>query len=297
MAATTRQLASRETMQRQMRRARDTKQVAQEHLAGSAAGTLWGRLSALDFINQAMVFAATLLLMLFPFLIVPSMATGHDFAASLSKRMGLNHQASDAVATLFRGGSSHTVQAFGWIFLILGALGVAATLRALYERVFGLEHRGAPDVLRLVVWLGASVAIVAFLGWTGRFVRDAYAGPVFLGVLSFLIVTGFFWWTMHFLLARRIPWRELLPSAVATSVCWLGLGVFSSIFFSSAIVSNNKEYGPVGVFFILMSWLIAVGVVIVLGAVVGGVWRERGISVRAAVRGGNWHSTKDDDQR
>jgi membrane protein len=122
------------------------KEIAQERLASSTAATLWGRLSAMDFLNQAIVFAAVLLLTLFPFLIVLSSATGHDFARSLSTRMGLNHQASDAVATLFRPGSSHVSLGIGWAFLALDALGTAATLRVLYERVFGLGRRGPRDV-------------------------------------------------------------------------------------------------------------------------------------------------------
>jgi uncharacterized BrkB/YihY/UPF0761 family membrane protein len=41
------------------------------------------------------------------------------------------------------------------------------------------------------------------------------------------------------------------------------------------VVSNENKYGPIGVVFALMSYLIAVGVVIILGAVVGMVWNER----------------------
>jgi membrane protein len=33
-----------------------------------------------------------------------------------------------------------------------------------------------------------------------------------------------------------------------------------------------------------MSWLIAIGVVIILGAVAGVVWRERNLSFRAAIK-------------
>jgi membrane protein len=36
--------------------------------------------------------------------------------------------------------------------------------------------------------------------------------------------------------------------------------------------------------FALMSWLIAIGVVIILGAVVGVVWRERSLSWSGALR-------------
>jgi membrane protein len=41
------------------------------------------------------------------------------------------------------------------------------------------------------------------------------------------------------------------------------------------ITSNDQKYGPIGVVFCLMSYLIAIGVVIILGAVTGLVWQER----------------------
>ena len=44
--------------------------------AGSVAEDLWRRLDAMDFINQGMLFAATLLLCFFPFLIVASALAG-----------------------------------------------------------------------------------------------------------------------------------------------------------------------------------------------------------------------------
>jgi hypothetical protein len=42
--------------------------------------------------------------------------------------------------------------------------------------------------------------------------------------------------------------------------------------------------GPIGTVFALMSYLIAIGVVVILGAVTGLVWQERGMSFRAAFR-------------
>ena len=41
---------------------------------------------------------------------------------------------------------------------------------------------------------------------------------------------------------------------------------------------------PIGVVFALMSFFIAIGVVIILGAAVGMMWQDRGLSFRAAVR-------------
>jgi membrane protein len=62
---------------------------------------------------------------------------------------------------------------------------------------------------------------------------------------------------------------------VTTALFWIGLGVFSSFYFSSTIISDNKLYGTVGVVFDLVTWFIAVGAVLMLGAVVGAVWEDR----------------------
>ena len=59
--------------------------------------------------------------------------------------------------------------------------------------------------------------------------------------------------------------------------------VFSFIF-SGIVISYDQKYGPIGTVFALMSWMIAIGVVIILGAVTGLVWQERGMSFRKVRR-------------
>jgi membrane protein len=88
-------------------------------------------------------------------------------------------------------------------------------------------------------------------------------------------VLAFFWWTMHFLLGGRVAWRRLFRPAVATAALWLVFALFSSLYFSSAVISENKLYGTIGVFFILVTWFIAVSAVLVLGACAGAVWETR----------------------
>ena len=99
-----------------------------------------------------------------------------------------------------------------------------------------------------------------------------------------MVFTGFWWFTIWFLLGGRISWRELFPAAVATAVFWLGMEAVFSVIFSGMVTSDDTKFGPIGVVFALMSWLIAIGVVIILGAVAGIVWRERNLSFRAAFK-------------
>ena len=89
---------------------------------------------------------------------------------------------------------------------------------------------------------------------------------------------------MWFLLAGRISWRDLFPAAVATAVFWVAMEAVFSVIFSGMVTSYDTKYGPIGVVFALMSWLIAIGVVIILGAVTGIVWQERNLSFRAALK-------------
>jgi membrane protein len=69
---------------------------------------------------------------------------------------------------------------------------------------------------------------------------------------------------------------------VATGLCRLGMVAVFSASFSGMIISSYDRYGPIGIVFDIMSYLLAIGVVIILGAVVGIVWHERGLSLRAA---------------
>ena len=44
---------------------------------------------------------------------------------------------------------------------------------------------------------------------------------------------------------------------------------------SETIISDSKTYGTVGAIFGIMTWFIAIGAVIILGAVAGVVWEDR----------------------
>ncbi len=247
---------------------------------------MWARLNAVDFINQAMQFAGLLLLAFLPFLIVISSLAGRDAASGIARHMGLNHQATELVQQVFNPASktAAAVNVRGIIFAVLGGVGTAATLQVLYERVYDLTSRGMKDFHRQLIWILSVVGAAALLGWVGPKIRDVSAGPVLLGVAAFVFNAIFWMFTMWLLLSDRVPWRKLRSPAIATAAFWLGLGVFSKFFFSNTVIGDHREYGAIGVVFALMSWLIAAGVVIILGAVVGIVWQDHQLTFSAAFR-------------
>lgn len=252
--------------------------------AGSVAEDLWRRLDAMDFINQGMLFAATLLLCFFPFLIVASALAGRPVVKTLARSTGLNGQAAADAGHLFASSAataSAVVGTASMVFFVFGGIAAATALQEIYERAFDLPHRGIRDIPRRLAWLAVLIGTSLLTGCAGPGLRHA-GGPVLLAAAGLVWATGFWWLTMWILLGGRICGRKLFPAACATGVLYVAMEVVFSLVFSAMVISNEKKYGPIGIIFALLSYLIAIGVVVILGAVVGLVWHERRVGKTGA---------------
>jgi membrane protein len=198
----------------------------------------------------------------------------------------MNEEAATAFGHLFAPTATtrHAVAGIASVvFFALGGIAAATALQQLYERVFSLNSRGLKDFWRRLVALVWLIGAGAFGGWLGPATRHA-VGPVLFIIVGIGRSTALWWVMMWILLGGRISWRRLLPPAFATGLFYVAmLGVFS-LFFSQMVISEDKEYGPIGLVFALMTYLIALGVIIVLGAVVGLLWQERNLSFAPALR-------------
>jgi membrane protein len=252
--------------------------------SGSWAEYLWHRLDAADFMNQAVLLAATLLLCAVPFFLVVAALAGRPAVSALSARLGLSKQAAADVGHLFASSSttSNAVSGLSWLFFILAGIAAATAIQRLYQRVFDQAPRGPRDTLRAIFWLAAATAWFAFATSFGPGFRAS--APVLWWIVNIPAFIAFWWFTMWFLLAGRVSWRRLYPCAVATGAFWLGMLAVFTLIFSSMVISYDRKYGPIGIVFGLMSFFIAIGVVITLGAAVGQMWQDRGLSFGAAVR-------------
>ena len=250
--------------------------AARNWFEGSVAQSFLRQLKELDFASQAMLFGAGLLVSVLPFLILLSAFANQRIDDDISLRMGLDRRAARIVDHLFTSApaSLNAATVTSLVFVTAGIVAVASSVQQIYEKVFRQAHRGLRDLFRLLTWIVVLCLAVAFESAAGRPVSAAGGGWL-APLVTVAIMTPFIWWTMHFLLAGRVPWRRLLPSAIITGVFFGGLGVFSKFFFSETIVSDSKTYGTVGAVFSIMTWFIAIGAVIILGAVAGAVWEDR----------------------
>lgn len=267
------------------RRVQRTAEWGKTKYAGSSAESLWTRLDSVDFINQGMLFAATLLLCFVPFVIVAAALAGQSVVSAMSWRLGLSRPAAADVGHLFASSATTTDAVVGTtsvVFFVLGGLAAATALQALYERVFELDRRGMTDIWRRLIVVAVTVGWGALGSAMGPGLRAS--SPVLWWIVNLPAFIGFWWLAMWILVGGRVSWRRLFPCACATGAFWLGMLTAFSLFFSGMVISDYDKYGPIGVIFALMAFLIAIGVVIILGAVVGLVWQERGLSWAAAFR-------------
>jgi membrane protein len=90
-------------------------------------------------------------------------------------------------------------------------------------------------------------------------------------VLS-LGIAGVFWLvTPHVLLAGRVSWRRLVPTALITGFGMTVLSVCSAIWMPRSVAASAQQFGVMGVAFALLSWLAAAGGVLVAAAACGAV--------------------------
>ena len=165
------------------------------------------QLKALHFFDWTTIFGAELLWAALPFIIVLSSVANTRVDDDLSRHIGLNSRGAHIVETLFRNTPSHAVVPIvtGLLFSFAGIVAVVASLQVVYERIFDQEHRGRRNLPRYVVWVVVVLGLLAAEGIIEHPERRA-AGPVVQALLTFVIATIFFFWTMHFLLAGRVPW-------------------------------------------------------------------------------------------
>lgn len=248
---------------------------ARRRFEGSTAERLWNRLNSMDFINRGMLFASVLLLCLIPFLIIVAALAGRSAATGLIEHFGLDQEASADVSKVFAppSSTSSAISGLSWVFFVLGGIAAATALQGLYEASFGVGSRGLKDTHRRIAWLAVFVGVLALAAWGGPWLHRT-GGAVLLAAVVFVVLIVFWWFTIWFLLSGRRPWRDVFPSALATAVCWLGMAIVFHLIMSSTVTQDYDKYGPIGVVFALMSFLIAVGVVVILGAIAGLVWTE-----------------------
>ncbi|GAA4983119.1 hypothetical protein GCM10025734_04860 [Kitasatospora paranensis] len=143
------------------RRLRRLAASGKQRYFGSWAQDLWARLRAIDFINQGMIFAATLLLCFFPFMLVTDALAGRSAVTGMARRLGLDSQAAAELASLFASSTTtrNAVTGAATVFFCVGGIAAMSTMQQLYQKSFGLPGRGFRDLPHQLLALAVLVGV------------------------------------------------------------------------------------------------------------------------------------------
>jgi membrane protein len=240
---------------------------------GSAAGRGWRRGNELELMHRSMGFAALGLLTLVPLLIVVAAAdpaNGEGFAEWISDGLGVSASSEREVRRLFAapGRALESTTGFGIAALAVFGVTFGGVVQTGYEKVWELPSARWHTMWRHLVWLAALIGYLLLSAHVAT--RPVDAGDLaWRATVAVVSAVLFFWWSQRLLLGGRLPWRALLPGAVATVIGLAGLRGFSRLVFSPLIASNTVTYGPVGTMLVVQSWLVGVGFVVFGGSLVG----------------------------
>ena len=254
-------------------------EATRKRLEHTAAVHVTRRAIEVDVVHQALVFAALGFLLMVPILISVSalipLGAGGGVAAGFAHRVGLSDEATRDLQQLFSAQATVRSSAtWGGVLLsVVCAISWPLTLQKGYELAWGLPRAALRELWRPVAWLAGVLALLVIAALLGTV--SSVWGRVAIVVVGVPAAVAWSWWTQHFLLSGRVPWRPLVPGALAIAVGLIGLSILAKLLLSRSIVTNHDEYGPIGVVFMLLSWLIALSVVLLGGALLGAALVER----------------------
>ena len=167
-----------------------------------------------------------------------------------------------------------------WIALAIGvgatvwaARGVLRALRAMHALAWGV----LPPKSGLKLhgpFLTAVMVVVLVIGYSASDrLRDRGLGWVAAHLVGVFVVSAV--WLLASILLPRLPtpWYALLPGAVLFGVGIEGLSLATSLYFAPKATSASAAYGVLGIGLVLLSWLAAVGWIVILSVEVNaGLW-------------------------
>jgi membrane protein len=233
-----------------------------------------GRLVEMQFVERSVALGSLAFTALVPLLVIASaFLPGTDgLADELIGRFHLHGSTAQLVRQVFAQPDAvrQSVSWLGVLLLIAAALSFTRALQRVYEHAWRLETRGLAGTRAGLAWLLGVVLWATVFSAVRGWLLDL-TGP--LGSLAILLAgDALLWlWSPWILLARRVHWRALVPSALLTSVAMTAISVGSVVYMPAEIGRSAVHYGPIGIAIALVSWLVGVGFALTVSAAVGAV--------------------------
>lgn len=242
-------------------------------------GRALGQLVRVNVLDSASRLAAQAFLTALPALLVVAViapaAVRNGLRDSLGEQLGLRGAAQDQVRQLMAAphdAETQTFGAFGALVTLLSATALSRAMQRVCERCWELPR--SPTRIAAWRWLAWLAVWLVYLVYQGPISKGFGLGR-WLGVPLIFVVSGLlWWWTQHLLLGGRVRWQPLLPGAAFCGASVAVLGIGAQVYLPRAMAHSISQFGPYGVVFTLLSWLIVIFAAVTLSIALGRVVAE-----------------------
>ncbi|MES4903182.1 MULTISPECIES: ribonuclease BN [unclassified Streptomyces] len=233
------------------------------------------RLLAVNTVEAAMRLAAQAFLTALPLLMAVAAFAPEGMkgllADSLRSVVGVRGTTLDQVrrALAASGETRNPSGAVGLVVALVSATAFSRALQSVCERCWKLPRaKLRVTAWRWLLWLLVWLAVLLVQAPLRRGFGTGIVSGLVLSLLSAVLL---WWWTQHLLLGGRVGWLPLLPGAVLAGTGTVMLGFGSRLVMPLAMNRSLADFGPVGPVFTLLSWLIAMFLIVVAALAIGQV--------------------------
>jgi membrane protein len=231
------------------------------------------KMIAIGGYDRALALAAQAFVALVPALLVlTSLLAWSPSAAVIAGSLGLSRSAAATLADLLgspASGSDKPLTVLGVALLVVSMFGFVRSLQRTYAAAWDLPSAGVRGYGHGLLASATLVAELAVLVLVAPLLA-VLLGSALLTVAIHAATAILLWWPIQrVLLAGRVGWRALFPGALLTGVGQAVLVAASSVYVPIAVTRSTERYGILGLAAVLLSWLVVLGVLLVVSAVVG----------------------------
>jgi membrane protein len=146
-------------------------------------------------------------------------------------------------------------------------LGFTRTLQRTCQAAWALPPQGIRGVLQGLLGAVVLVGEVILTVVVGSLLRNVPNDVLVVSGVRLVLAVLLWWSVQRLLLGGRVGWRRLLPGALVLGAGQVVVTAVSGLYLQPAIEDHARRYGLIGVAFVLVSWLIGLGLLLVVGTV------------------------------